>query len=255
MEKTQEHSEIPAPKRKRKHRPSVAVGLWIIKRLENVIRRYSTVGDSPFFDNKHFPWIPTLEANWENVLREVELVLKDRERLPNFQDISKDQVSLTQDDQWKTFFLYGYGYKMDGNCTRCPETTKLVESIPGMFTAFFSILEPGKTIRQHRGPYNGLLRAHLGVIVPKEKEKCRIRVGDQVRHWETGQCMVFDDTYPHQVWNETDERRVVLFLDVQRPLAWPGRIFNKLVLQLIRWSPFIQDARRNHRAWEEGLER
>ena len=81
------------------------------------------------------------------------------------------------------------------------------------------------------------------------------RVGDQIRHWETGQCMVFDDTYPHQVWNETDERRVVLFLDIQRPLAWPGRIFNKAVLQLIRWSPFIQDARRNHRAWEEGLER
>lgn len=243
------------PKRKRKHRPSVAIGFWIIKRLENLIRRYSILGNPPFFDTRDFSWVPTLEANWEVVRRELEQVLQDRERLPNFQDISKDQRSLTQDDLWKTFFLYGYGYKMEGNCKLCPETTRLVESIPGMYTAFFSILAPGKTIREHRGPYNGLLLAHLGLIVPEPRENCRIRVGDQIRQWEPGKCMIFDDTYRHQVWNETDGTRVVLFLDVQRPLAWPGRLLNKLVLQLIRWSPFIQDARRNHRAWEEGLER
>lgn len=243
------------PKRKRKHRPSVAIGFWIIKRLENVIRRYSLLGNPPFFDTRQVPWVPALEANWETIRQELEQVLQHRERLPNFQDISRDQRSLTQDDRWKTFFLYGYGYKMEGNCERCPETTRLVESIPGMFTAFFSILEPGKTIREHRGPYNGLLRAHLGLLVPEPRENCRIRVGDQIRSWEPGKCMIFDDTYRHQVWNETDGTRVVLFLDVQRPLAWPGRLLNKVVLRLIRWSPFIQDARRNHRAWEQGLER
>ncbi len=243
-----------APKRKRKHRPSVAIGLWLIKRLEHAIRHYSAVDNTPFFEPRQFAWVPTLEANWEVIRQELEQVLQTPERLPNFQDISRDQLNITQDDRWKTFFLYGYGYRMDSNCARCPETTRLVESIPGMFTAFFSILAPGKHIPPHRGPYNGLLRAHLALMVPEPRERCRIQVADQVRHWEPGKCLVFDDTYRHQVWNDTDGTRVVLFLDIRRPLVWPGTLLNSLILRLIRWSPFIQDARRNQIAWERGLE-
>ncbi|WP_235208008.1 aspartyl/asparaginyl beta-hydroxylase domain-containing protein [Pseudomonas putida] len=243
------------PKRKRKHRPSVAIGLWVIKRLENAIRRYSKVGVTPFFDPAQFSWTGALEAQWQVIRGELEQVLTRQDDIPNFQDISKDQLNITQDDRWKTFFLYGYGYKMENNCERCPETTRLVESIPGMFTAFFSILAPGKHIPPHRGPYNGLLRAHLGLMVPEPKEQCRIQVEDQTRHWEKGKFVIFDDTFRHQVWNDTDGTRVVLFLDVQRPLVWPGAWLNRVVLQLIRWSPFIQDARRNHRAWERGLNR
>ncbi|AMB87978.1 aspartyl beta-hydroxylase [Pseudomonas agarici] len=240
-------------KKKRKHRPSVAVGLWVIKRLEKFISRHSMVGATPFFDPAIFDWAQMLESKWSTIAAELHTILKERDNIPNFQDISKDQVSLTQDDQWKTFFLYGYGYKMDGNCRRCPETTQLIESIPGMFTAFFSILSPGKHIPPHRGPYNGLLRAHLGLIIPTPEENCRIQVGEEIRHWEIGRCLIFDDTFRHQVWNDTSGVRVVLFLDVQRPLDWRGRLLNKMVLKLIQWSPFIQDARRNHRAWEQGL--
>ncbi|KQZ81569.1 MULTISPECIES: aspartyl/asparaginyl beta-hydroxylase domain-containing protein [unclassified Pseudomonas] len=245
---------VSTPPTKRKHRPSVALGLWIIKRLEKTILRNSTVGDSPFFEPRQFAWVTELEANWPSILKELEVVLDDRDRLPNFQDISKDQRNITQDDKWKTYFLYGYGYKMDKNCARCPDTTRIVEAIPGMFTAFFSILAPGKHIPLHRGPYNGLLRVHLGLVVPEPRESCRIQVGDQIRHWESGKCLIFDDTYRHQVWNDTTGTRVVLFLDVERPLNARGTLLNRIVLRLIRWSPFIQDARRNHRAWERGLE-
>ncbi len=242
-------------RKRKKHRPSVAIGLWIIKRLERLIRRYSTVENTPFLDSRQFPWAKDLEANWPVIRQELEQVLKVQDRLPSFQEISKDQVTLTQDDRWKTFFMYAYGYRMEGNCLRCPETERLVKAVPGMFTAFFSILAPGKHIPLHRGPYNGLLRAHLVLIVPEPNTACRIEVGGETRHWETGKCMVFDDTYKHQVWNDTDGTRVVLFLDVRRPLRWPGSLLNRIVLRLISWSPFIQDARRNHRAWERGFER
>lgn len=255
MAETENEPVAAAPRRKRRHRPSVAVGLWLIKRLENAIRHYSTVGNTPFFDTRQFPWVQQLEAEWRSIRKELEQVLGEREKIPNFQDISRDQLNLTRDDRWKTFFLYGYGYRMDANCARCPQTAALVESIPGMYTAFFSILAPGKHIPPHRGPYNGLLRAHLGLIVPEPRERCRIQIGEQIRHWECGKCLIFDDTFRHQVWNDTDGTRVVLFLDVRRPLAWPGELLNRVVLRLIRWSPFIQDARRNHRAWERGLER
>ena len=85
----------------------------------------------------------------------------------------------------------------------------------------FSILSPHKHILPHCGPYKGVLRYHLGLIVPEDAENCRIRVGDDIRHWEPGKPLIFDDVFNHEVWNDTDETRVVLFVDVERPLPEP----------------------------------
>ena len=242
------------PPRKKYRRPSVTFGLWIIKRLELFISRYSLVGDKPVFNAGDFPWTSLLQDNWHIIRAELDGVMQNLERLPNFQDISKDQVNISNDERWKTFFLYGYGYKMEGNCARCPETVRLVESIPGMYTAFFSILAPGKHIPLHRGPYKGLLRCPLALLVPEPNDKCWIEVGGVVNHWQEGRCLVFDDTYRHQVQNNTDGIRVVLFLDILRPMGPFSSLVNKLILTLIRWSPYIRDARRNHKAWERGLD-
>lgn len=239
--------------RKKYRRPSVAAGLWIIKHLEKFISRYSLVGDKPVFDPLQFPWNRILQDNWLTIRRELDKVVLDLDRLPNFQDISRDQVNISNDERWKTFFLYGYGYRMDGNCRSCPQTARLVESIPGMYTAFFSILAPGKHIPLHRGPYKGLLRCHLALIVPEPREECWIEVGGEVCHWEEGRTLVFDDTYRHQVQNNTDGIRVVLFLDILRPMGPFSSLVNKFILTLIRWSPYIRDARRNHRAWERRI--
>jgi beta-hydroxylase len=237
------------PRIKPKKRLSVALGSRIIKRTEKILIRHSLVSDTPFLAAQDFSWTRPLEANWRTIRAELEEILKTRESLPNFQDISKEQESLTRDDHWKTFFLYGYGYKQPENCCRCPRTTRLVEGVPGMQTAFFSILSPGKHIPSHRGPYRGVLRYHLGLIVPQPETACRIRVGEQFAHWSEGRSLVFDDTYKHEVWNDTDGVRVVLFMDVLRPLRQPAAALNKAVLALIRWSPFIQAARRNQNKW------
>ena len=244
---------MQAKNNNRKHRPSVAVGLWVIKRVEKFLMLFSEFPDRPFLKTKDFSWTHDLESNWQEVRKELEHILEHPEKIPNFQDISKDQTNLTKDEHWKSFFLYGYGYKFASNCDLCPQTTRLLENIPGMFTAFFSILSPGKHIPRHRGPYKGLLRGHLGLIVPQARENCWIQVGEETATWEEGKSMVFDDTYKHQVQNNTDETRVVLFIDVIRPLKFPGSMVNRLVLQLIRMSPFIQDARRNQMAWEKRL--
>jgi beta-hydroxylase len=132
----------------------------------------------------------------------------------------------------------------------CPRTAALMEEIPGMKTAMFSILSPRKHILDHRGPYKGVLRYHLGLIVPEQEEACRIRVGDEIRHWEEGKSMIFDDTFNHEVWNDTDETRVVLFIDVLRPLPFPESAINRLIVRAIALSPFVLDAKRNQEAWE-----
>ncbi len=177
-------------------------------------------------------------------------MLEDQDALPNFQDISSDQIEITDDDRWKTYFLYGYGFTAELGVETCPRTAELVRAVPGMSTAMFSILAPGKHILDHRGPYKGVLRYQLGLIIPREAEACRIRVGEDFAHWEEGRSLIFDDTFNHEVWNDTDETRVVLFLDVLRPLPFPESLINRLILKAIAYSPFVLDAKRNQEAWE-----
>jgi beta-hydroxylase len=47
------------------------------------------------------------------------------------------------------------------------------------------------------------------------------RIGNEFRHWSEGQALIFDDTFNHEVWNDTDGYRVVLFVDFARPLRQP----------------------------------
>jgi beta-hydroxylase len=229
---------------------TIRVGEWLLAPIERFIGRRSLVGDATFFELERFPWVAHVEENWEVIREELERVLEDREALPNFQDISKDQVEITDDDRWKTFFLYGYGFEAELGVEMCPRTAALMREIPGMTTAMFSILSPRKHILDHRGPYKGVLRYHLGLVVPEDAESCRIRVGEDIRHWEAGRSLVFDDTFNHEVWNDTDETRVVLFVDVLRPLPEPLSTINRLIVKAIGYSPFVLDAKRNQEAWE-----
>jgi ornithine lipid ester-linked acyl 2-hydroxylase len=229
---------------------SVRVGERVLAPIERWIGRRSLVGDATFFPLERFPWVAQIEQNWTVIRDEVVGLLEDREALPNFQEISKDQIGITDDDRWKTVFLYGYGFEAKLGVELCPRTAALMREIPGMKTAMISILSPRKHILDHRGPYKGVLRYHLGLIVPKDAPSCRIRVGDDIRHWEEGKSLIFDDTFNHEVWNDTDETRVVLFVDVLRPLPEPESTINRAIVKAISYSPFVLDAKRNQQAWE-----
>jgi len=213
--------------------------------LDQPFRRFSLVGDTPFFDPVRFPWVYTLEENWRVIRTELDAVLERRAAIPSFQAVSSRQERLTQDDRWKVFFLFAYGHKAEKNCRQCPHTTALLEQVPGMKTAMFSILAPTKHLPAHQGLYAGVLRYHLGLKVPAQAERCRIRVADHEAHWQEGKSLVFDDTYDHEVWNDTDEERVVLFLDVLRPLPFPIDQLNRGILWLAKWMPAVQQVRRN----------
>jgi beta-hydroxylase len=229
---------------------TIAVGERILAPIERFIGKRSLVGDATFFELERFPWVEHIEDNWEVIRDELQHMLEDRDALPNFQDISKDQIEITDDDRWKTYFLYGYGFEAKLGVETCPRTAALMREIPGMKTAMFSILSPRKHILDHRGPYKGVLRYHLGLIVPENAEACRIRVGEDIRHWQAGKSMVFDDTFNHEVWNDTDGTRVVLFVDVLRPLPSPDSAINSAIVKAIGYSPFVLDAKRNQEAWE-----
>jgi aspartyl/asparaginyl beta-hydroxylase (cupin superfamily) len=228
---------------------SAELGVRVLEPIERWIGRRSPVGDTPFYDTAEFPWVAELERHWTEIREELDEVLADRSAIPAFQDISVDQIDLSDDDRWQTYFLFGFGFEVAEHTAACPRTTELVRAVPGMKTAMFSILAPGKRIPHHRGPYKGLLRHHLGLIVPEPVERCRIRVGDEVRHWTEGGSVVLDDTYDHEAWNDTDGLRVVLFLDIVRPLTGVARHINSVLLWVIAHSPLVADARRRQERW------
>jgi aspartyl/asparaginyl beta-hydroxylase (cupin superfamily) len=223
----------------------------IVERLERWIGESSAVGNSVFFKEEQFPWVADLETNWQVIRQELDQVMQFVDDLPNFQDISERQYRIANDDRWKTYFFCAFSYKAQKNCDRCPETTRLIEAIPGLKVAFFSILAPGKHIPAHRGKHKGLIRYHLALKVPEPREQCRIRVDNEIRHWEEGKSLLFDDTYIHEVWNDTDGYRVVLFLDIARPLPFPLSLLNWTVNRIVGASSIVQKAKLNHEAWEQ----
>lgn len=214
------------------------------------IAKGSLVGDRPIFDNKLFPWVGALEAQSPAIVRELEAVLATPGRLPAFHELSPDVATITQDNQWQTFVFMCYGMQAERNKARCPATMKALEGIPGLRTAFFSILSPGKQIPIHRGPYNGVLRLHLALKVPKDRENCWIEVDGNRYVWEAGRAVIFDDYYPHEVHNDTDETRVVLFVDLERPCTPMTTLLNKFLLAVAPLTPELQQAKANHEAWE-----
>ena len=243
-----------AQQRARLGQAALQTGAAALRTFEGAILRASLVPTTPFLDPALLPWTAELEAHWEEVRAELDAVLVHHDVLPNFQDISTDQATITDDDRWKTFFLYGFGFKSEANCARCPRTAALIERVPGMTTAFFSILSPGKHIGPHRGPYRGLVRYHLGLRVPGPPDAAGISVGGQVAHWSEGASLLFDDGYEHFAWNDTDGLRVVLFMDVERPLRRPAALLNRGLIRAVALSPFVGDAKRRERAWERGFE-
>ena len=234
-------------------RPSLVTRIFmrVVAWVERLNLRCSKVGNPPIYDNAVFPWTKEIEREWRAIRAELDRVLTRKDDLPGFHELSSDVATISQDKGWKSFLLAGYGFKSQANINTCPETWRICQKIPGLITVMFSILEPGKHLPPHRGPYNGVLRLHLGLIVPEPREQLGIRVENQVYRWREGEAVVFDDAYEHEAWNRTPHTRVVLFVDFVKPTRFPARFFNWLLLNLAVFTPFIREGADNQKAWEK----
>jgi beta-hydroxylase len=164
-----------------------------------------------------FPESKVLRDNVQVIQEELMEVLKNQSNIPKFHEIDKIQkyISATDDVAWRVFMFKAYDNWMVENCEMAPKTTELLKQIPGITTAMFSIIGPRKHIPPHNGFYKGGWRYHLALVVPKEGE-CYIINGGNRYDWKTGEDVLFDDTFRHEVWNKSNETRVVLFCDVYR---------------------------------------
>ena len=234
-------------------RPSLIIRAFmgVVARVERLNLKYSKVGNPPIYDKAVFPWSREIEREWRLIRGELDRVLTRKDDLPGFHELATDVATISQDHGWKSFMLCGYGFRSDRNIERCPKTWSICQKIPGLITVMFSIFEPGKHLPPHRGPYNGVLRLHLGLIVPEPREQLGIRVEKDIYRWKEGEAVVFDDAYEHEAWNYTPQTRVVLFVDFRKPLRFPANFLNWLLLHLAVFTPFIREGMYNEKVWEK----
>lgn len=222
--------------------------------LDRLIAHQSRVGDPVVFDKGLFPWTTEFERAHSAIRKEAEQLLGFSDRLPGFHEVSPDQKRISSGEDWKTVWLYGFGYRPEITNRLCPVTSRLLDEVPGLQSALFSILAPGAHIPKHRGVTKGLINYHLGVLVPHDPTQAYMQIADHRFHWEDGDSYLFDDTNAHEVWNESEQARVVLFMQVERPLRTPGRLLFRLFLRILRHTPYVKGPIDNARKWEARLE-
>ncbi|MCW3103913.1 MAG: hypothetical protein JWO09_2353 [Bacteroidetes bacterium] len=167
-----------------------------------------------FFEPSSFAWTAEIEQHHPVILDEISAYLGGKNALKPY--FATEMMSAPE--KWKAFSFYFWGLRMNANaCSRCPETIMLLERIPDIVSASVSVLEPHAEIKGHFGDTDAIYRCHFGLIVSGKLPECGFRVGYEDKSWENGKFLIFNDANYHRAWNHTDQRRVVLILDVIRP--------------------------------------
>eukprot|EP01080_Neovahlkampfia_damariscottae_P001700 gene1700-469_t len=172
---------------------------------------YPELETKPFYDEKDFLWSSELKKNYKRIQEEFSKL-----KVEEFKDIKS-----STDGTWKQFSFYSEGKKMEENCKKCPFTFEMIEKVTDLMKdlcigyVYFSVISPGTHIFTHHGVSNIRLRCQLPIFV---QEECWLRVEDQVRYYQEGNVMIFDDSYDHEVKHEGFlTNRVVLLIDFFHP--------------------------------------
>ena len=190
---------------------------------------FSAVPKDPFLPANRFPQLDVLTENFPTIRDEALSVYADGKI-----DYNAGQQDLAfvafKKRGWKRFHMKWYGDFLPSARERAPKTVALLDSIPDVNSAAFTLLPPGKKLGKHRDPFASSLRYHLGLVCPKEPG-CRIWVDGDEHTWKDGEAVVFDETYVHWAENKTEEPRLILFVDFTRPLRTRVmRAFNQFLI-------------------------
>jgi len=180
--------------------------------------RITAAEDRPAIFKDHlqtFPWLSQLEANWEAIRDELLSFVEKGTGMCDVRTTGGDE--LNKEGKWKLAMIFGYGKPMDEVKDYFPLTLSILEKLPEVQNAAFSLLKAGGSIPPHCGSTASILRYHLALIVPDNgKHSCLTVAGAKIP-WGEGKGILFDDTFEHSARNGADEDRIVLIVDIFRP--------------------------------------
>ncbi|TCK08545.1 aspartyl/asparaginyl beta-hydroxylase domain-containing protein [Marinobacterium mangrovicola] len=194
---------------------------------------FSKIRNKPYIDTRQFPELNQVTQNWE-MIRDEALALNSASSIKASDDLDDIGFNSFFKTGWKRYYLKWYGSDLNSARQSCPKTLELLNRIPSVKGAMFAMLPPGARLVKHRDPYAGSLRYHLGLDTPGS-DGCYIEVDGERYSWRNGEAVMFDETYIHHAENTTDHNRIVLFLDVVRPVSfapvqWINTGFSNLVM-------------------------
>jgi beta-hydroxylase len=192
-------------------------------------------------------WSAQLEAAHPAIRAEWDRFAAGGGRLPHIADlIAEDQGN---DGAWRAGLLVSRGQPV-GLAPRFPRTCAALAEVPGLWSALWSVLEPGTELPEHVGPNAGVLRYHLGVDCA---DGTALAVGATETPYVDGAGILFDDTAPHAAWNRGTRPRVTLFCEVLRPLPRGAHLANVAVQRILSLDPRYRRAPRRADEWDLAL--
>jgi len=194
---------------------------------------FSGVPNQPYQDLEQFPELKVFEDNWE-VIRDEAVALNEASEIKVSDKLDDLGFNSFFKKGWKRFYLKWYGSSLTSAKKLCPKTVAILESVPSVKAGMFALLPPGSRLVQHRDPYAGSLRYHMGLITPNSDDCC-LYVDGEKYSWRDGKAVMFDETFIHYAENNTDIDRTILFLDVKRPttfflIDWINRAFSRVIM-------------------------
>ncbi|GAB3463133.1 aspartyl/asparaginyl beta-hydroxylase domain-containing protein [Azotobacter salinestris] len=188
----------------------------------------SRIPSRPYVERRDFPELDLLRDNWQTI-RDEALALFDEGYIRAALNDNEAGFGSFFKKGWKRFYLTWYTEGELPSARRlCPRTLELLARAPSVKGAMFAMLPARSHLNPHRDPFAGSLRYHLGLATPNS-DACRIHVDGEPYSWRDGEDVMFDETYVHWVLNDTDQSRLILFCDVERPLPTPLRQFNRWI--------------------------
>jgi aspartate beta-hydroxylase len=180
------------------------------------------VTSAPVLDvESYFPEAKRFVEAWPKLRDEALRVAEDLKQIPRFHELMSEQAGISANDgrDWRMLVLKAYGTSFPRNLERCPVLAETVAASPDVLSAALSFLAPGKHVPEHRGPFRGVIRFYMGLSVPLSDDgrPDAVLTIDHLEHRVgNGECLLWDDTFAHEVLNRGDEVRVALLLDVRR---------------------------------------
>jgi len=213
--------------------------------------RFPGLTARPWYEPGEFPWVPILERGWTEVRAEVDALLARPGAFRPFLDgegaaYREEKFALGERrDSWTVCDLLS-----EEGARVCPRSLEPGgQALDEPMLAQFSLLRPGAHLPAHCGLANFLLTVHLGIHVPPG---CAIRVGSETRSWTEGGCLVFDDSFEHEVWQRGERDRIVLIARFWHPDLTPVEI-DALTDVLQDVAPLLGDSAGERKAGLEQL--